>query len=122
MKSQPGLPSIIVVSMCVSTTIACVWMRAARTAGVSADAGLFAGACAESDTTDSSATTTTAFLFSMVFPPALLVLLESGGHGHIRRRHIRDHPQHLVVRRHEGAARFSRIIFLRTDLLREHAA
>src|SRR5882762_8310745 len=62
MKSQPGLPSIIVVSMCVSTTIACLWMRAARTAGVSVDAGFFAGACALSDTMDTRARRTAALL------------------------------------------------------------
>src|SRR5262245_53900023 len=45
MKSQPSRPSFCVVSMCVSTTIACLWMRAARAAGGSG-AAFFDGACA----------------------------------------------------------------------------
>src|SRR5712691_7932525 len=62
MKSQPSLPSIIVVSMCVSTTIACLWMRAARASGVSAVV-FFAGACALSN---AAANTTSARVFPIL--------------------------------------------------------
>ena len=69
MKSHPSRPSIIVVSMCVSTTIASLWMRAARAAGDSA-AGFFAGACAlqRRPTADATATATNASLSSVIDP------------------------------------------------------
>src|SRR5712671_4446759 len=114
MKSQPSLPSIMVVSMCVSTTSACLWMRAARVSDDSAGV-FFAGACAPSETRDSTPTTATAYLFSMLslapctFAPHLapctlhlFILLEPRRHRDVRRRDIGRHLQHLAVHRHEG--------------------
>src|SRR5258707_2860305 len=99
MKSQPSRPSIIVVSMWVSTTIASLWMRAARAADDSAGF-FFAGAWAPTATAARTTNTTTVFSIMSVSPPALPALFEACGDRHVGRLDVRHDLQHFVRHRH----------------------